>query len=138
MGVDAAYRLTADNSIRLSGIGAWYTADGGMVSPGLASLVPEGLAATPSFFMPTSYRQIGLHWVQGNDSGDEPQRRWRPYWEIGAIYADTTGAGYDYRFGCAGPVIGKDRLSLGIEGGRSGISQGETLWTSLLRYLLLF
>ncbi len=135
-----SYRLNEVHreTVTLTATRGWYTTDGGQISSSLLPLIPAGEAPSPSFFMPSSFSQVGLDWSVNESDPDHYERRWRPYLALGVDYTDPSGWGYNYRTGLGGSVIGGDRLSLGAEGGRGGVTQGETSFLVRLCYFLLF
>ena len=126
------------NGIKLSTRIAQYQADDHNLDSKLSSLVPTNQAANTNFFIPQSYKQIGVYWQFGEAQPEVYQRSWRSFGELGVDVSDTSGFGYIGRLGFHGPVLGYDRLSLSIEQSQSGRDNGNQSKQFLLNYRLFY
>jgi len=93
--------------------------------------VPAGIAADSRFFLPQDYRQLAVAWAFGQIPDELPVRGWRLFGETGLNHSDNGGNGYRLQLGLHGPVLGRDRLRLQLEAGRSGQTQGDNRALSL-------
>jgi hypothetical protein len=98
------------------------------------AIVPPGTAANSSFFMPTSFHQIGARWAFGEADFSVYGKSWLPFGGIGINYANTSGSGYDVAAGLRGPVLGRDQLKIFLAQGESGRNDGGTLRQAMLTY----
>lgn len=126
------------NGIKLSTRIAQYQADDHPLDSKLSSLVPTHQAANTDFFIPQSYKQIGVYWQFGEAQPEVYQRSWRSFGELGVDVSDTSGFGYIGRLGFHGPVLGYDRLSLSMEQSQSGRDNGNPSKQFLLNYRLFY
>ncbi len=137
LNLDLGHRLRAgglEQSLRLGATLARFSADDGPLATPLLPLLPAGQQATPAFFMPEDYEQIGLYWTFGDAARSGHQRVWRPFGELGINHSSTEDLGFSARLGLGGPVLGYDRLLLLAEGAESGARNGDSSQRLLLSY----
>jgi predicted Zn-dependent protease len=102
------------------------------------SIVPSGSPVSAEFFMPTSFRQAGLHWSFGESSPAAYESRWRASGQLGVNYADSSGSGYDGSAEIHGGVFGHDRLRLALMQGKSGQNSGNIVRQATATYQYIY
>lgn len=130
-------RLEADSveqALRLVGTVARFDAENGVLPKELAPLVPAQFLPEIAFFVPADYDQIGLYWTFGEAEPLLYSRAWRCFGELGVNHSSNSGAGFGYRFGLHGPVLGNDRLSLGFEQAEGGQGNGDRTQKASIAY----
>ena len=126
--------LALDQTVTLMGMQAHFKTARETLAPDIQALIPPGQVTTAAFFMPTSFNQVGLYWAFGEPTPAGDRQRWSPYGELGANYANTSGAGLDAAFGMHGSVLGGDMLKIGFAQGKSGQDSGSTIRRASLTY----
>lgn len=130
--------MSVPQALKVVGVVTDFHADSGTLPADLATLVPAGQAATPAFFVPKSYHQIGAYWDVGEAPSSVYQPHWQGFGEFGPTYASTSGSGYEARAGLHGPVVGHDNLVFSVEQSKSGMNNGGVFKRALLTYRYLF
>lgn len=139
--VEAGYRIRTaypDYTVRIVGTHASYRANGGSLSPLMASLVPAGDAATPAFYMPQGFTQAGVLFGFGTELIDEYTRKWRPFGEVGLLHDTRARQNFRVQAGVAGSVFGNDHLSLYVSHETAARNGGVPLTEVGLRYRWLY
>lgn len=77
-----------------------------------ALLIPAQQRATSGsdYFVPESFAQAGVGILVGEEARYSYTRNWRPFGALDVSWSSTSGAGFYYKFGMAGPVLGLDKL----------------------------
>jgi predicted Zn-dependent protease len=120
-------------TLKLTAADTHFVPDRRPLPADLIALVPAGVMPSSSFFIPVAYRQAAIYWDIG-DASDNYENRWHAFGELGPVYANTTGKGYELRLGGAGPLLGHDRASLSLEQEKTGQSSGGVIKQLLAAY----
>lgn len=139
--VEAGYRIRTaypDYTVRIVGTHASYSANGGSLTPRMASLVPAEDAATPGFYMPQGFTQAGVLFGFGTELIDEYTRKWRPFGEVGLLHDTRARQNFRVQGGVAGSVFGNDHLSLYVSHETAARNGGVPLTEVGLRYRWLY
>ncbi len=139
--LEAGYRIRTaypDYTVRLVGTHASYDARGGTLSSKLASLVPAGDGATPGFYMPQGFTQVGATFGFGTQLLDDYTGKWRPFAEIGLLHDTRAGQNFRAQLGVAGKVFGSDHLSMYVQHETAARNGGTPLTAVGLRYKWLY
>lgn len=128
------YSKPNEQTFKITATSGRFSANDQPLDPLLLTLVPQGQTATPSFFIPQSYNQVGAYWDFGDYEPEVYERYWRGFGELGVTLSNTTGLGYSGRVGFHGPVFGYDRLSLSLEQSKGGQDSGDISKQLLLTY----
>lgn len=118
-----------------------YQSSSQPLSPALLSFVPANefpplsdLPPNASFFMPQSFREIGLTLGFGQKFRQEYTHGWKLFGEAGLLYADPFGLGQLAQFGLGGSVFGRDHLALFTEYSVNQQQASQTNYTIGMRY----
>ncbi len=139
--VEAGYRIRTsypDYTVRVVGTHANYSANGGSLTPRMASLVPVGDEATPAFYMPQGFTQAGVLFGFGTELLDEYTRKWRPFGEVGLLRDTRARQNFRVQGGLAGSVFGNDHLALYISHETAARNGGRPLTELGMRYRWLY
>ncbi|AGW94774.1 tetratricopeptide repeat protein [Cupriavidus sp. DF5525] len=139
--VEAGYKIRTaypDYTVRVVGTHASYSANGGSLTPRMASLVPAGDAATPGFYMPQGFTQAGVLFGFGTGLLDEYTRKWRPFGEVGLLRDTRARQNFRMQLGVAGSVFGNDHLSLFVSHETAARNGGVPLTELGMRYRWLY
>ncbi|WP_316156304.1 tetratricopeptide repeat protein [Cupriavidus sp. BIC8F] len=139
--VEAGYRIRTsypDYTVRVVGTHANYSANGGSLTPRMASLVPVGDEATPAFYMPQGFTQAGVLFGFGTELLDEYTRKWRPFGEVGLLRDTRARQNFRVQGGLAGSVFGNDHLALYISHETAARNGGKPLTELGMRYRWLY
>lgn len=95
----------------------------------LLSLIPAGAAQDAAFFVPDSFGQMGFGLSCGSASLSSYTRQWRPFGGSDVIWNSRSGMGWRYELGAHGPLLGLDKLRLGVsqDSGSYGLSEMNTV-----------
>lgn len=139
--VEAGYKIRTaypDYTVRVVGTHASYSANGGSLTPRMASLVPAGDAATPGFYMPQGFTQAGVLFGFGTELLDDYTRKWRPFGEVGLLRDTRARQNFRVQLGLAGSVFGNDHLSLFVSHETAARNGGVPLTELGMRYRWLY
>ncbi len=123
-----------DTNLRAFGGYHYYDKTGTPTGKAL-SLIP-GSIADASYYVPATFTQTGIGISIGQGGRTNYIRQWQPFASADASWISTTGTGFHYELGVAGPVFGLDKLELSFsqDSGSFGISALTTQVDLLYRY----
>ncbi|MGH8789807.1 MAG: tetratricopeptide repeat protein, partial [Cupriavidus necator] len=139
--VEAGYKIRTsypDYTVRVVGTHANYSANGGSLTPRMASVVPVDDEATPAFYMPQGFTQAGVLFGFGTELLDEYTRKWRPFGEVGLLRDTRARQNFRVQGGVAGSVFGNDHLALYISHETAARNGGRPLTELGMRYRWLY
>ncbi|SCV01027.1 conserved hypothetical protein [Cupriavidus necator] len=139
--VEAGYKIRTsypDYTVRVVGTHANYSANGGGLTPRMASLVPVDDQATPAFYMPQGFTQAGVLFGFGTELLDAYTRKWRPFGEVGLLRDTRARQNFRVQGGVAGSVFGNDHLALYISHETAARNGGRPLTELGMRYRWLY
>ncbi len=87
-------------------------------------IFPSSVAPTAQNLLTRNFWQTGINFVFGDSLREEYTHAWRPYSNIGGLYASTSGYGTSVDVGIAGSLVGRDKLSFYYS--RSSSNQGRS------------
>lgn len=103
-----------------------------------ALLIPAQQRATvgSAYFVPKSFAQIGAGILVGEEGRDNYTYNWRPFGAGDVSWNSDSGAGFYYKIGLVGPVLGLDKLegSFSQDKGSFGTSDINSRFDLSYRY----
>lgn len=103
-----------------------------------ALLIPAQQRATSgsAYFVPESFAQAGAGILVGEEARDYYTRNWRPFAALDVSWNSNSGAGFNYRVGAVGPILGLDKLegAFAQESGTFGTSDVNSRFDLSYRY----
>lgn len=139
--VEAGYKIRTaypDYTVRIVGTHAAYSANGGTLSPRMASLVPGGEGGSPDFYVPRGFTQAGVLFGFGTELIDAYTRKWRPFMELGVLYDTRARENVRAQAGVAGSVFGNDHLAVYVAHDTAARNGGTPMTEVGLRYRWLY
>lgn len=121
-------------ALSLTAMQANFSTTGNALPADVRAVIPPGIPVSAGFFIPTSFRQAGLHWLVGDSLPVAPESRWQLSGQVGVSHADSSGFGYDGGVDMRGPVLGNDRLRLLLMQGKSGQNSGSIVQQATATY----
>ncbi len=119
--------------------GAWHSYNAsGAVDSAAAVLAPGGGIPAAGFFLPASFRRIGVNAGFGTAYREQYTRAWRPFLDVGLGYNSVSGNGYQALAGIAGSVFGADHLVIYFTQAKGAGGTGDILKEFSLRYRYAF
>ncbi len=102
----------------------------------LATAIPQGQLASTAAILPASFTQwtMNAHWQDQPTYG----RHWRLIADAAWLYTSSAGRGYAAHMALAGPLAGRDELTLDLMQERSGLDQGSLVRTLAIRYRYVY
>lgn len=101
-------------------------------------LIPAQQRATSgsAYFVPESFAQAGVGILFGEEGRDTYTRNWRTFGALDVSWNSTSGAGFYYKLGVVGPLLGLDKLegSFSQEKGSFGTSDINSRFDLNYRY----
>jgi len=99
----------------------------------------QSLQTTPNRILPEDFYDIGLVLKYGYVNSEIYTRVWRPFFETGVYYNNTSQAlGYSFEVGYGGKVWNQDHLSIGINYSNSVNGTNDTTMLLFVRYQFLY
>lgn len=139
--VEVGYRIRTafpDYTVRLVGTHGRYGTSGNDLTKRMATLVPDGHAATPAFYMPEDFTQAGVVFGFGTVLLEDYTRKWRPFGEVGLLHDTRAGQNVRLQLGVAGSVVGNDHVALYVSRETAARNGGAPLTQVGLRYRWLY
>ncbi|RNC69593.1 MAG: hypothetical protein ED859_07235 [Desulfuromonadales bacterium] len=103
-----------------------------------ALLIPAQQRATSGsdYFVPESFALVGVGILVGEEARDYYTRNWRPFGALDVSWNSNSGAGFNYRVGVVGPIVGLDKLEGAFtqESGSFGTSDVNSRFDLNYRY----
>ena len=99
-------------------------------------IIPNDVQVSAENFLTQNYWQVGFNFIFGDELREGYTHAWRPYANLGVLYASTSGYGTDVDAGIAGSVIGRDKLSIYYTRSSSTQGQSQVNFMIGLQYLM--
>jgi len=114
-----------DFTLQLNGaINRFYPNNNALIPTRALSILPADLSPNAQTFLSENYWQTGLNFLFGENITENYTQTWRPYANVGMIYASTSGYGWNSDAGITGSVLGRDKLSFYYT--RTSNNQGQS------------
>ena len=98
----------------------------------LSSYTPRGILTSTSGVLPQGFNQwsFNAHW----EGQPTELRHWHVVADAALLYISSAGRGYSGHLALAGPLWGRDELTLDLAQERSGVDQGNLVRTLAVKY----